>query len=65
MRSGLKLLITVLGLADAMAVCFLDSYGLIGDVAIFTCIVTTVIGIPLFNYYVRRYHENGFRKKGF
>lgn len=65
MRSTLKTLLTVLGLTDAMAVCLLDSYGLIGNVAIFTCIVTTAIGIPLLNYYMMRYHKNGFRKKGF
>jgi hypothetical protein len=80
MRSTLKTLLTVLGLTDAMAVCLLDSYGLIGNVAMATAFITTAIGMPLLIYYMNRYHKkgchkknhrrksyyrNGYRKKGF
>lgn len=80
MRSTLKTFLTVLGLTDAMAVCLLDSYGLIGNVAMALAFVTTAIGFPLLVYYMNRYHKkgchkknyrrksyhrNGFRKKGF
>lgn len=63
MRSTLKTLLTVLGLTDAMAVCLLDSYGLIGNVAMATAFVTTAIGMPLLIYYMNRYHGKGNRRK--
>ena len=56
MRSALKLLLTILGLIDAMAVCLLDSYGLLGNIAMATAFVTTTIGFPLLVYYMNRYH---------
>lgn len=63
MRSTLKTLLTVLGLTDAMAVCLLDSYGLIGNVAMATAFITTAIGMPLLIYYMNRYHGKGNRRK--
>lgn len=63
MRSTLKALLTVLGLTDAMAVCLLDSYGLIGNVAMATAFVTTAIGFPILVYYMNRYHKKGCRRK--
>lgn len=60
MRHTLKMLLTALGLADAMAVCLLDSYGLAGDISLAVFVATTVIGMPLFVYYLRRYHKKGF-----
>lgn len=63
MRSTLKTLLTVLGLTDAMAVCLLDSYGLIGNVAMALAFVTTAIGFPLLVYYMNRYHKKGCHKK--
>lgn len=65
MRSTLKTLLTVLGLTDAMAVCLLDSYGLIGNVAMATAFVTTAIGMPLLIYYMNRYHGKGNRRKNY
>ena len=60
MRHTLKMILTVLGITDAMAVCLLDSYGLAGDVSMAVFAVTTVIGMPLLVYYLRRYHKKGF-----
>ena len=63
MRSTLKTLLTVLGLTDAMAVCLLDSYGLIGNIAMATAFVTTAMGMPLLIYCMNRYHGKGNRRK--
>ena len=60
MRSTLKMILTFLGIVDAMAVCLLDSYGLIGDISLAVLAITTTIGMPLFAYYLRRYHKKGF-----
>ena len=60
MRATLKMVLTFLGITDAMAVCLLDSYGRIGDIAIVTVLITTAIGMPVFVYYMRRYHKKGF-----
>ena len=60
MRHTLKMILTALGVLDAMAVCLLDSYGLAGDVSMAVFAVTTVIGMPLLVYYLRRYHKKGF-----
>lgn len=57
-RSALKMLLTVLGLADAMGVCLLDSYGLIGNIAFVTVLVTSAIGMPLSAWYIRKYHKS-------
>lgn len=61
-RSALKTLLTVLGLADAMGVCLLDSYGLIGNIAIITVFITTAIGMPLFAWYIRKYHKSWLKE---
>lgn len=63
MRSTLKLLLTILGLIDAMAVCLLDSYGLLGNIAMTTAFIATVIGFPLLVYYMNRYHGKDKRRK--
>ena len=60
MRQTLKMLLTALGLADAMAISLLDSYGLIGNIAIAVFAATTAIGLPLLAYYMNRYHKKGF-----
>lgn len=60
MRHTLKMILTALGVLDAMAVCLLDSYGLTGNVAMAVCVVTTAIGMLLYAYYIRRYHKGGF-----
>lgn len=60
MRATLKMVLTFLGITDAMAVCLLDSYGRIGDISFATVLVTTAIGMPLLIYYTRRYHKKGF-----
>ena len=54
------MILTFLGIVDAMAVCLLDSYGLTGNVAMATFVVTTAIGMLLYAYYIRRYHKEGF-----
>ena len=54
--------LTVLGLADAMGVCLLDSYGLVGNIAIITVFITTVIGMPLFAWYIRKYHKSWLKE---
>lgn len=60
MRHTLKMILTALGVLDAMAVSLLDSYGRIGDISFATVVVTTAIGMPLLIYYTRRYHKKGF-----
>mgnify|MGYP000003089625 CR=1 FL=1 len=61
MKETLKLVLTALGTLDAMAICLLDSYGPTGDAALAMCIITTVMIMPLYSYYMWRYHK---KKKG-
>lgn len=61
-RGVAKMSLTVLGLADAMGVCLLDSYGLIGNIAIITVAITTAIGMPLFAWYIRKYHKSWLKE---
>lgn len=61
-RGVAKMSLTVLGLADAMGVCLLDSYGLVGNIAIITVFITTAIGMPLFAWYIRKYHKSWLKE---
>lgn len=61
-RGVAKMSLTVLGLADAMGGCLLDSYGLIGNIAIITVFITTAIGMPLFAWYIRKYHKSWLKE---
>ena len=54
------MILTFLGVTDAMAIAMLDSYGLAGDISLAVFVATTVIGMPLLAYYMNRYHKKGF-----